>query len=245
MKLYTFKIEKRINNVDVTLFPTLIKLEHKAYLIDCGYEETVNEFVQALSEFNINLNQLSGIFISHDDIDHLGGLHAFKKLNPNLKVFCSAIEEPSVCGNIKSERLMQAESTLDFIPENHKAWAIHFIKSLQNIKRCTVNHTYNDGDEFEKDVFVIHTPGHTKGHVSLFVKNENTLIANDALVIENDEFEIANPNYTLDMTSAVKSVEKIVQLNPAKIICYHGGTMIHGIHEKLNRLLHKYQHKPV
>ncbi len=241
MEIHTFKIEKKVNEVDTVLFPSLLKHDDKTYLIDCGYEETFESFRNELDKINAPIHQLTGIFISHDDIDHLGGLDAFKKINPNLKVFCSAIEEQSVCGKVKSERLIQAENSLPHLPNEYKTWALHFIQSLQNIKRYRVDKTFNDGDELEKDVMVIHTPGHTKGHVSIFVKKEKILIANDALVIENDEFEIANPNYTLDMASAIKSVEKIMQLNPTKIICYHGGVMQHDIQQKLNNLLSRYQ----
>jgi glyoxylase-like metal-dependent hydrolase (beta-lactamase superfamily II) len=243
MEVHTFKIEKKVNEVDTVLFPSFLRFGDRTYLIDCGYKETFEDFQQELIKLNAPVNQLTGVFISHDDIDHLGGLDAFKKCNPNISVFCGAIEEQSVCGKVKSERLIQAENSLEHIPNEYKTWALHFIQSLQNIKRYRVDMTFNDGDEFEKGVMVIHTPGHTKGHVSLFVIKEKILIANDALVIENDEFEIANPNYTLDMTSAIKSVEKIRQLNPDKIICYHGGVMQHDVHEKLNRLLLRYKHK--
>lgn len=241
MEVHTFKIEKKVNEVDTILFPSLLRFGDRTYLIDCGYEETFDTFQQELIKLNAPVNQLTGVFISHDDIDHLGGLDAFKKLNPNLKVYSSTIEEQSVCGKVKSERLIQAENSLEHIPNEYKTWALHFIQSLQNIKRYRVDKTFNDGDEFEKGVMVIHTPGHTKGHVSLFIKKEKILIASDALVIENDEFEIANPNYTLDMASAIKSVEKIRQLNPAKIICYHGGVMHNNIQQKLNNLLSRYQ----
>src|SRR5690606_1867122 len=48
MKLTTFRIEKILDNKQIILYPTVIQVKNKYYLIDCGYEETFDEFVTAL-----------------------------------------------------------------------------------------------------------------------------------------------------------------------------------------------------
>ena len=241
MTLFTFKIESEINNLNTVLFPSLLKKGGKIYLVDCGYEETFENFQVELNKLNIHISQIDGIIISHDDIDHLGGLKAFKEYNPAINIYCGALEETSVSGRIKSERLIQAENLLDNMPGEHRVWALNFIESLKKIKRFNVDKTFQDQETFEGDVVIIHTPGHTKGHISLFIPDQKTLIANDALVIENDEFEIANPSFTLDINSAIRSVEKIKALNPEKIICYHGGIMQNDIEKKLSDLIGRYK----
>jgi hypothetical protein len=45
------------------------------------------------------------------------------------------------------------------------------------------------------------------------------------MVIEDGRLEVANPIYTLDSVTAKKSFDRILRLNPNKIICYHGGPM--------------------
>jgi glyoxylase-like metal-dependent hydrolase (beta-lactamase superfamily II) len=241
MKLTTFKIERLIDNNLVLLYPTLIQVNNKNYLVDCGYEETFDEFVAALNTISISIKDLDAIIISHDDIDHLGALHLFKSKNKDLIIYCSEIEEPSVSGKIKSERLVQAENSLDHLPEEHKKWALSFIEQLKNIKRMEVDGTLKDKDHIEQDLVVISTPGHTKGHISLYIPNEATVIANDAVVIEGDELNLANPQFTLDIKQAISSVEKICDLKPKKLICYHGGVMQGKLHEKLNKLVEKYK----
>ena len=241
MKIITFKIEKVLDNGRIILYPTLIQVNNKYYLIDCGYEETFDEFVAALDTLGVSIEDLHAIIISHDDIDHLGALHLFKNINKGLFIFCNEIEEPSVSGKIKSERLVQAESSLVQIPEDYKSWAIDFIQRLKCIQRLEVDFTLKDNDKIEQDIVVINTPGHTKGHISFYISSESTVIANDAIVIEGDELDIANPTYTLDIYQAVKSVEKIRDLKPHKLICYHGGIMEANLNEKLNTLVLKYQ----
>ena len=62
MKIITFKIEKRLDNGRIILYPTLIQVNNKYYLIDCGYEETFDEFVAAL--LSSALFKLNGEVIS-------------------------------------------------------------------------------------------------------------------------------------------------------------------------------------
>lgn len=240
MKITTFKIDKTINSVQVTLFPTVVQVNNKNLLIDCGFEETYDEFVIALEAIGIPLNDLHAIIISHDDIDHLGALHLFKKANKELQVYCSLIEEPSVSGKIKSERLIQAENSIENLPEDYKEWAKNFISQLNSIQRVPVDHTLRENDRILEELIVINTPGHTKGHISIYIPSESTVIANDAIVIEEEELNIANPQFTLDLPSAVHSVEKIRDLKPLKLICYHGGILTVDLENKLNNLLTKY-----
>lgn len=241
MTIHTFKIEREINHSNIVLFPTVVQIDGKVYLIDCGYDETYDDFITELSNLTIRPEDITGILISHDDIDHLGGLANFKICNPSIQVFCSEIEHASVTGLVKSERLVQAENSLKTLPEEYKAWALGFIGALNNIKRFPVDKTFADGEFLIDDLQIIHTPGHTRGHISIYIPSEHTIIANDALVIENGEFDLANPSYTLDLNSAIRSVEKIRNLHSRKIVCYHGGIMNEAIDDQLNKVIQRYK----
>jgi len=245
MKIQTFRIYKQIDHNEVILNPTLLNIKGKNYLVDCGYEETFPEFLTELRNIGVELTDLYAILISHDDIDHLGALRLFKDKNPDLIIYSSEIEEPSVSGKIKSERLEQAEQSLLKLPHEHKSWAYQFINQLKSIKRIQVDAILKDRDKIEEEVEVIFTPGHTKGHISFYIPGEKTLIANDALVIENDHFDIANPMFTLDKGQALKSVELIRELQAEKIICYHGGIANDNISQKLTDLINRYKNPPL
>src|SRR5690349_7635043 len=229
MKIQTFKIQKQINDTEVILYPTLLETDGKFFLVDCGYEETFSEFITELNKLGVTVDNLYAILVSHDDIDHLGALKLFKDKNPNLLVYSSEIEEPSISGKVKSERLDQAEQSLLTLPEKHKPWANQFINQLKSIKRVSVDVVLKHRDKISDELEVILTPGHTKGHISFFIPSEKILIANDAIVLEFDEFNIANPAFTLDMNQAITSVELINELNPEKIVCYHGGVAVGNI----------------
>jgi glyoxylase-like metal-dependent hydrolase (beta-lactamase superfamily II) len=212
MNIQTFEIRKFINGNEVILYPTLIEVNDKKYLIDCGYEETFAEFVVGLNNLGVEITNLHALLISHDDIDHLGALLQFKGKNPDLIIYSSSVEEPYISGKIKSERLQQAENSLLTLPEEYKSWALQFTNQLNGIKRTKVDFVLEDKDKIENEIEVVFTPGHTKGHISFYVPSKRTLIANDAIVIEEGRFEIANPTFTLDLKQAIQSVEKIKEL---------------------------------
>ncbi len=241
MKVEILEIEKAIEGEHIVLFPVLLQDAWRNYLIDCGYEETSEELEHELKALGIEPEDLTGVIITHDDHDHLGGLNFLKKKNKNLKVICGEHEKDSVSGKIKSERLVQAETSLKTILDEYMDWALNFIEKLKKVQRFAVDEVLSDNAIFEEELIAVHTPGHTKGHISLYFPKEKTVVAGDALVIENGEFNIANPAFTLDLKQALKSVEKIKNLNPLKIICYHGGMMENNVNEKLATLLDTYR----
>lgn len=226
--------------MQVILHPTLLTISGKYYLIDCGYEETFDELVQHLQQMGIAVTDLYALLISHDDIDHLGAVALLKAQHPGLLVYCSDVEEASVSGAIKSERLEQAERSLEVLPPEHLPWARQFVQQLKQIKRIQPEGTFTDGEWIEEEVQVIATPGHTKGHVSFYIPSEQTVIACDAVVVENESLNIANPQFTLDLPKAVQSVDLLKTLKPEKLICYHGGVVREDVDEKLQELIEKY-----
>ncbi len=242
MKIESILIEKEINGELISINPTIIIDNNKHILIDCGYEETFDELKYKLyKQHNIRIRDISKLILTHDDIDHIAATIFFVNENPNLQVYCSIIEHPSIIGQTKSERLIQAEKLLKTLPPNAKQWGIDFINRLSSIKRIQ-NVIALDNKEFINDnIQVINTPGHTKGHISIWLPNNKILIVGDALIVANNEFEIANPNYTLDLISAINSISTILDLSPNRIVCYHGGTIQSNIKNKLKDLIKKYQ----
>lgn len=241
MELIVLKIQKEIDGENVVLHPVLLKRECRSFLVDCGYEETF-DVLQALLELSgVGHDNLTGVIITHDDHDHLGSLKLLKQHYAGLKVYCGVHEVESVTGAVNSERLQQAESLLDAMPEDRRGWALGFIQRLRSVQRVEVDRGLEDKELFEQEVVVVHTPGHTRGHISLFYPKDGILVAGDALVVENGNFEIANPSYTLDMKAAVESVERIRSLNPKMVICYHGGMIDSNVDEKLVSLIERYK----
>lgn len=243
MKISVLDIAFNQHNAINHIHPTLLEIHGQYFLTDTGYEDTLPQLQTALNQHGIDLTSLHGIIISHDDIDHLGALYNIKKVNPLLQVYCSKTEEPSVTGKTEAERLVQAKQLLQKLPEEQQAWGKHFVALQESIQRIhAVDHVVQDNDLILGGIRVIETPGHTRGHISLYIEASKTLIANDALVVEpGGALNIANPEFTLDLQAAIGSVQKIHALNIQTLICFHGGIITDHIQQKLDQLIHQYK----
>ena len=77
------------------------------------------------------MKNLKNIIITHYDDDHLGALYDFKVKYPQINVIASEIESHYISGEIKSERLVQAEEMLERMPIEEKEFGEWFIQQLK------------------------------------------------------------------------------------------------------------------
>jgi glyoxylase-like metal-dependent hydrolase (beta-lactamase superfamily II) len=89
---------------------------------------------------------------------------------------------------------------------------------------------------------VIPTPGHTPGHISLYLEESKILIAGDALTAEGGHLNGPNPSATLDMRTAIQSTQRLADLDIATIICYHGGVVSADANGQVRRIVREASH---
>ena len=68
-------------------------------------------------------------------------------------------------------------------------------------------------------------PGHTTGHVSVFLPEERFLIAADALTVDEDGLAGPRPDMTADVDRALSSVARLADLDIDRTLCHHGGSL--------------------
>lgn len=91
-----------------------------------------------------------------------------------------------------------------------------------------------DGDE----VFglqVIHTPGHTAGHIAIFDPGTGTLVAGDSLRTTQG-LAGPDPQYTEDVVQGAASVRKMAALDVRTILPGHGDPLTEGAADALRKL---------
>jgi glyoxylase-like metal-dependent hydrolase (beta-lactamase superfamily II) len=84
-----------------------------------------------------------------------------------------------------------------------------------------------DGDEI-MGMRVIHTPGHTQGHICLLDSLTSTLIAGDAINGVDGGVAGANPSFTSDMDTAAESIKRLAQLEFDTVYFGHGEPVAGG-----------------
>lgn len=235
-KLETLEIEFEHAGIKNTIYPVILNDQNEMILIDCGYPNFLPLIKEALEKKGLNMSNLTKVIITHHDFDHMGSLAQLKREYPHVKILASIEDTKYINGEEKSLRLQQAESIYPQLSELEKADAKVFHKILESIESVNVDIELKENDCFPwcGGVVIIETPGHMPGHISIYVKEFNTLIAGDALVVEDDLLTIANPQYTLDMDKAKQSIKKLLNYDIDTIICYHGGIYTKDIKKSLN-----------
>jgi glyoxylase-like metal-dependent hydrolase (beta-lactamase superfamily II) len=211
------------------IHPTLMGDADTLMLVDSGFPGQLALFREAMARAGVPFDRLTQIVITHQDLDHIGGLPAMVgELGQRVEVLASAVEKPYIQGEqrlvkLTPEAIERAVAALPpEVPEERRR---AFRTALEHPPRAQVNRVLADGEELRccGGVTVIATPGHTPGHICLYHRRSKTLIAGDALRMQDGELHGPDPRATVDMDLALKSLGKLAALDIERVICYHGG----------------------
>ncbi|SOC15395.1 glyoxylase-like metal-dependent hydrolase (beta-lactamase superfamily II) [Ureibacillus xyleni] len=224
MKIIELPIEFEFNGQENTIYPSLIILNNELTLVDTGYPNFLRLIENEIIHNGYEMKNLKNIIITHYDDDHIGSLSDFKEKYPWINIIASEMESKSISGEMKSERLVQAEEILENMPLDQIEFGKWFIKQLKNLKYVSIDKKVHDGDMIlDNKCKVVATPGHTSGHISLYFPSLKSVITGDAAVHENHELVIANPHFCLDVERAEQSLRKLKNMKAETYYCYHGG----------------------
>jgi glyoxylase-like metal-dependent hydrolase (beta-lactamase superfamily II) len=230
-----------MGKVDV-VHPTLIWDKDMVVLIDTGYPGQLPLIREAMMNADVPLDRLNKIIITHQDLDHIGSLPSLiNESSQFIEILANEVEKPYIEGEKKllkltPEAIAQAEANL---PENVPVeWRKAFIAVLENPPHAPVDKTVTDGEEllYCGGITIINTPGHTPGHISLYHKPSKTLIAADALTVEDGQLQGPIPEYALDYDLAIKSISKFMAYDIDTVICFHGGLFNNNSNQRISEL---------
>ena len=196
-----------------TITPTLLSSEDSLILIDTGMPGMIEEIASQMEAAGFSIEQLTGIVLTHQDIDHVGSVTQIMNIHPEIDIYAHAQDKPYIEGDIPPFKPLH-ETLVKKIEDNYIVHA-----------REIVNHMISDEDILDcaGGIIAVHTPGHTPGHISLYHPATKTLIAGDALTNNEGQLEGPNPKHTPDMEEAYRSLSKLSTYDIEKVICYHGG----------------------
>ncbi|QWU18266.1 Glyoxylase, beta-lactamase superfamily II [Paenibacillus sophorae] len=202
------------------IYPALLKDEDGLTLVDTGMLGQFEALKQTVEDSGAQVSDIKRVIITHQDIDHIGNLQELVDRIPGLELLAHADDIPYLNGSLplvkfSPERIAQ-------MPGGFQDLAHNFLKCLPGLGAFTV---LKDGDmlPWGGGVEVIHTPGHTPGHICLYLPNDKLLLAADELCVV--EGKLAGPAEwaTPDMPLALHSLRKLEGRPIAKVLCYHGG----------------------
>ncbi|MBA3945735.1 MAG: MBL fold metallo-hydrolase [Herpetosiphonaceae bacterium] len=202
-------------------------------LVDTSIPGQSDLLAAALAEAGLRVQDLTGVILTHQDIDHVGGLPDLVRAS-GARVYAHSTEVPYIDGTLPAR--FATPAMLAQRPEM-RALVEHF-------KWTPVDEPLEDGHHLDLagGVRVIFTPGHTPGHMSLYLERSRTLITGDALSATDGQLSGPSEQATMDMTEAAKSVQKLAKLDVQTIVCYHGGVVRDNANEQLQRVAQSLAH---
>jgi glyoxylase-like metal-dependent hydrolase (beta-lactamase superfamily II) len=221
-----------------TIYPTLFWDEESVILVDAGFPGLEQQIEEAIEKAGVSFIKLNTVILTHQDIDHVGSLPVIlAKSQHEIEVLAHEVEKPYIQGDkpllkANPERIAKMFKALP--EEQRKRMEAVFL----NPPKAKVDRIIEDREELPYcgGIIVIHTPGHTTGHICLYHKPSKTLVTGDALTAENGQLSGPNPAATYDMGEANKSVKKIAQYEIENVVCYHGGVFQGNAQQQIARL---------
>lgn len=129
MEIIQLPIEFDFNGQKNYIYPSLVLLKDELTLVDTGYPNFIGLIENEIIRTGYNAKNLKNIIVTHYDDDHIGSLYDFKEKYPWVNIIASETESKYISGEMKSERLLQAEEMLKSMPNEEK----EFVNGLYNI----------------------------------------------------------------------------------------------------------------
>lgn len=222
-----------------TIYPVIFHDDDNVILVDTGFPNQLELFKEAFISSGIPFDKLNKIILTHQDVDHIGNLAAFiSNSNKSLDILCHEIEKSYIDGEKQAVKLTQMEANLDKLPEDRKAF-LHVLKSFFDKLKPCITATVTDGEVLPacNGITVIHTPGHTPGHICLYHNDSKTLIAGDTFTIENGSLKLSAPQINYNKEDYIASIKKLSGYNILRTVCYHGGIYEGNVSQELLQLV--------
>jgi glyoxylase-like metal-dependent hydrolase (beta-lactamase superfamily II) len=227
--VYVLPIPRTPQEPESFLNLTLIVDEQNGnMLVDAGLPDQAEAIGVALLEGGIGVRDLKRIIFTHQDLDHVGSGAALVRQS-GARVLAHPADAPHIDGSLRL--LKPSAEMLEQRPQMREI--------LERLEPVGVDEHLEDGARLEiaGGIRVIFTPGHTPGHLSLYLERSKVLIAGDALRAERGSLTGPNPSMTLEMGTALQSLRRLAGLEIDTIVCYHGGVVSEDANGQLRRVI--------
>lgn len=220
------------------IHPTLTWDDDTVVLVDAGFPGQLQQIREAMARAGVSFDRLDKVIVTHQDIDHIGGLpDIILESSHKVEVLSHEEEKPYIEGRKPLIKMNQARLSKRLVSlseeQRQQAEAL-----FANPPKASVDTAVADGEilPYCGGITVIFTPGHTPGHICLYLNKSKILVTGDALVAADGELRGPNPRATYDMDAALKSLKKFTRYDIETVVCYHGGVYRDNPNKRLAEL---------
>ena len=199
-------------------------------LIHTLFDGDARVILEQIRAIGRTVSDLKHIVLTHAHRSHLGGLAALKRAS-GATVYSHAWEADIIAG----ERAAQQVSWRPQTPLITYHFQVGNNLNVSKHPPCQVDKFVGDGDTVGP-LLVVHTPGHTPGHLAFWMPDVRILFCGDA-VVTSPRFMAGWPAFVLNKRQHVASLHKMAEFD-AEILAFGHGEPItaHGA-KQLRELL--------
>ena len=205
-----------------SLYPVLIWDNTDVVLIDTGFPGQFELLQDEIVRCGFKADQITKVILTHQDADHVGSAKILSGIG--AKIMAYQDEVPYIQGDKTPVKIAAMEAQLDKLSPDQLAFYKRMKAGMSNFF-THVDHQLADGETIPVcgGIKVVHTPGHTPGHMALLLCESGVLVCGDAANICDGKLCGANPEHTVDIETAEASFKIITSVDANGYICYHGG----------------------
>lgn len=224
------RIESQFNQ---RRFTSYLLLGEVALLFDSGFAFTPEKTLfPYFEQVGFNQERLAWLVISHASADHFGGNHAVRSRCPKVKTVAHHLDAPAI------------ENHQAFLRE-HKQWPQAYGLPRQEVSKkdferyfgpeTAVDLAVTDGGwislSSDWSVQLLHTPGHTPGHLIIYDPRHRAAYIGDAILgsgVPAVDGQIVMPPHYFEVDWYLQTIERIRNLDVDYLFGTHYPPLAHA-----------------
>jgi glyoxylase-like metal-dependent hydrolase (beta-lactamase superfamily II) len=196
-----------------------------ALLVDTGIDDSVREhLLPYLDKIGLSRSALRYAVLTHSDFDHIGGNAALRESCPNALFLCGEDDRPM----IEDLELMISDRYGEFgadhgVPDDEEM--ADFARSVSGIIPVELGLTGGETIQLGgRTVQILHTPGHSWGHLSVYDPLTDALVIGDAVLyngLYTSEGEPAFPPTYRFLDTYRATTARMLAMDPTLLLTAH------------------------
>ena len=212
-------------------------------LIDPAFLSQLPILEDYLQNIGYDIKNIKRIILTHVHVDHSQAANEVKRKS-GAKIYSHWIEARYLAHN---PPYMGPPSTQETIEKLEKLGVSRGSLSKEygslEVEPISVDEQVSDGDMIGS-LKVIHTPGHTPGHISLYYEKDKLLLGADSIykkVFGSEGMYISAPQVSMDPTTAIVSAQRLSKVNFDKLLMAHQDSpLLEGARDAVEKLVAEY-----
>ncbi|MGE5673745.1 MAG: MBL fold metallo-hydrolase [Mycobacterium leprae] len=214
-------VQLRISGGPMMVNAYLVESGEERILVDTGVGKAPEAVLAAIRE--ACGGDPTAIVLTHGHSDHAGSV-AFLAEATGARVYAHPAEIPFLTGQRAYGELNQSFFYIQ--SKRPKAWVTGPVQPLQDGERVG-------------PLVAVHTPGHTPGHLVLWLEEERTALSGDILRESGGKVNTAPGLFTADVKQNRESIRRLAAAIPEveRLCPAHGEPILQGAGEGIRRFL--------